>query len=72
MNTLLELNQLSSRHPTPKHGMISQMAAIQGHDTYARLPNIAAPTLVVTGKEGWAWFRRKIRSPWLSVFPTPT
>ena len=51
MNTLLELNQLSSRHPTPKHGMISQMAAIQGHDTYARLPNIAAPTLVVTGKE---------------------
>ena len=51
MNTLLELNQLSSQHPTPKHGMINQMAAIQGHDTYERLPDISVPTLVITGKE---------------------
>ena len=51
MSTLLELNQFSSQHPTPKHGMINQMAAIQGHDTYERLPDISVPTLVVTGKE---------------------
>ena len=51
MNTLLELNQLSAQHPTPKHGMINQMAAIQGHDTYERLSNITVPTLVITGKE---------------------
>ena len=31
--------------------MINQMVAIQGHDTYERLPDISAPTLVVTGKE---------------------
>ena len=51
LNTLLELNQLSSQHPTSKHGMLNQMAAIQGHDTYGRLPDITAPTLVITGKE---------------------
>lgn len=49
MDTLLELNRLSALHPTPKHGMVNQMAAIQGHDTYDRLPRIQHPTLVVTG-----------------------
>ena len=51
MNVLLELNQLSVQHPTPKHGMVRQMQAIQGHDTYERLPQIKVPTLVITGKE---------------------
>ena len=51
MDTLIELNRLSAVHPTPKHGMVSQMAAIQSHDTYERLPQIEVPTLVITGKE---------------------
>jgi pimeloyl-ACP methyl ester carboxylesterase len=51
MDVLLQLNQLSMQHPTPKHGMVRQMQAIQGHDTYERLPQITSPTLVLTGKE---------------------
>ncbi|MBM4259094.1 MAG: alpha/beta fold hydrolase [Deltaproteobacteria bacterium] len=51
LNTLLELNQLSAQHPTPKHGMVQQMQAILSHDTYERLPQIRVPTLVITGKE---------------------
>jgi pimeloyl-ACP methyl ester carboxylesterase len=51
MDVLLQLNQLSMQHPTPKHGMVRQMQAIQGYDTYERLPQITAPTLVITGKE---------------------
>lgn len=51
MDILLQMNQMSMQHPTPKHGMVRQMQAIQGHDTYARLPQITAPTLVLTGKE---------------------
>lgn len=51
MDTLIELNQLSAAHPTPKQGMVSQMAAIQSHDTYSRLPEISVPSLVLTGKE---------------------
>lgn len=51
MDVLLQMNQMSMQHPTPKHGMVRQMQAIQGHDTYARLPLISVPTLVVTGKE---------------------
>lgn len=51
MDVLLQLNQLSLQHPTPKHGMVRQMQAIQGHDTYERLPQVSVPTLVITGKE---------------------
>jgi 3-oxoadipate enol-lactonase len=51
LDVLLQLNQLSLQHPTPKHGMVRQMQAILGQDTYERLPQITAPTLVVTGKE---------------------
>jgi pimeloyl-ACP methyl ester carboxylesterase len=51
MDILLQMNQMSIQHPTPKHGMVRQMQAIQGHDTYARLSLISMPTLVVTGKE---------------------
>ena len=52
--------------------MISQMAAIQGHDTYERLPDISAPTLVVTGKEDGLGSAAELRPPWPSGFPTPT
>ncbi|HXG21488.1 MAG TPA: alpha/beta fold hydrolase [Methylomirabilota bacterium] len=51
MDVLLQLNQLSMQYPTPKHGMVRQMQAIQRHDTYDRLPRLTMPTLVVTGKE---------------------
>ena len=51
MDTLIELNTMSAVHPTPKHGMVSQMAALQGHDTYDRLSQISVPTLVITGKD---------------------
>ncbi len=51
MDVLIELNRLSSQHPTPQHGMVCQMAAIQGHGTYDRLPQLTMPTLVITGKE---------------------
>jgi 3-oxoadipate enol-lactonase len=51
MDVLLELNRLSAQHPTPQHGMVCQMQAIQGHDTYDRLPQLTMPTLVITGKE---------------------
>ena len=51
MNVLIELNQLSVQYPTPKHAMVRQMEAILGHDTYERLPQITAPTLVITGKQ---------------------
>lgn len=51
MDVLLQLNQLSLQYPTPHHGMVRQMEAIHGHDTYDRLPQITVPTLVVTGKE---------------------
>lgn len=51
MDQLIQLNQMSLQHPTPKHGMVRQMQAIQGHDTYDRLPQLTMPTLVVTGKE---------------------
>jgi 3-oxoadipate enol-lactonase len=51
MDVLLQLNQLAAQYPTPKHGMVRQMQAIQGHDTYERLPQLTMPPLVVTGKE---------------------
>lgn len=51
MDVLIELQRLSSQYPTPQHGMVCQMAAIQGHDTYDRLPQLTMPTLVITGKE---------------------
>ena len=43
MDMLLQMNQMSMQHPTPQHGMVRQMQAIQGHDTYERLPRVARP-----------------------------
>jgi 3-oxoadipate enol-lactonase len=36
-------------HVTPLHGYTRQTGAIMGHDTYERLPDIKAPTLVIAG-----------------------
>lgn len=40
---------ITSRYPTPVHGFRNQARAIAAHDTYDRLPQIKAPTLVITG-----------------------
>lgn len=39
----------NTKYPTPLHGSTRQLEAMQGHDTYARLPEINAPTLVISG-----------------------
>ncbi len=36
-------------HPAPPQGLIRQGQAVMGHNTYERLPEIKAPTLVITG-----------------------
>jgi 3-oxoadipate enol-lactonase len=38
-----------TEHDTPIHGLIGQYEAIIDHDTYNRLPEIQAPTLVICG-----------------------
>jgi pimeloyl-ACP methyl ester carboxylesterase len=40
---------ITLKYPTPAHGFARQAEAIMFHDTYERLPQIAAPTLVITG-----------------------
>ena len=40
---------LTSKYPTPIHGFACQAQAIAAHDTYDRLPQITAPTLVIAG-----------------------
>ena len=41
--------EITSKYPTPTHGFACQAQAIAGHNTYDRLPEIKAPTLVITG-----------------------
>jgi 3-oxoadipate enol-lactonase len=36
-------------HPAPPQGRMRQVQAVMGHNTYERLPEIKAPTLVITG-----------------------
>jgi pimeloyl-ACP methyl ester carboxylesterase len=38
-----------TEYPTPIHALIRQREAMAGHDTYDRLPEINAPTLVISG-----------------------
>ena len=38
-----------TEYPTPLHGYTRQREAIAGHNTYDRLPEIKAPTLVIAG-----------------------
>jgi pimeloyl-ACP methyl ester carboxylesterase len=40
---------ITLKYPTPPHGFTGQAAAIAGHDTYERLPQIKVPTLVIAG-----------------------
>ena len=40
---------ITSEYPTPIHGFARQAQGIMTHDTYDRLPQITAPTLVITG-----------------------
>ena len=40
---------ITSKYPTPPHGFARQAEAIMFHDTYERLPQIVAPTLVIVG-----------------------
>jgi pimeloyl-ACP methyl ester carboxylesterase len=40
---------ITSKYPTPPHGFARQAGAIMFHDTYERLPQITAPTLVIVG-----------------------
>jgi pimeloyl-ACP methyl ester carboxylesterase len=40
-----------SRDVQPPEGYRAQIAAVLGHDTYERLPSIAAPTLIITGDD---------------------
>ena len=41
--------ETTSKYPTPTHGYRCQAQALMGHDTYDRLPQITAPTLVIVG-----------------------
>jgi pimeloyl-ACP methyl ester carboxylesterase len=43
------LVETTSKYPTPPHGYACQAQALTGHDTCDRLPQIKAPTLVITG-----------------------
>jgi pimeloyl-ACP methyl ester carboxylesterase len=40
---------ITMKYPTPPHGFACQAQAIMGHNTYERLPQIKAPTLVIAG-----------------------
>jgi 3-oxoadipate enol-lactonase len=42
---------LASEYPTPPQTAVSQQNAIMTHDTYDRLPDIKAPTLVIAGSK---------------------
>ena len=37
-------------HPAPPQGQMRQVQAIMSHETYERLPEIKAPTLVIHGE----------------------
>ena len=40
---------ITVKYPTPLHGLNGQLQAVAGGDTYDRLPQIKAPTLVIVG-----------------------
>jgi 3-oxoadipate enol-lactonase len=44
-------SEISQRFPPDPATLINQWKAVQGHDTWAELPKIEAPTLVLTGSE---------------------
>ena len=46
-----EYQQISARFPPEAKVLLQQWEAVKGHDTWARLHQIQAPTLVITGAE---------------------
>src|SRR5262249_13855091 len=48
---LAEFEEAAARAPASPWASVKQYLAILRHDTYARLPSITAPTLVVTGED---------------------
>jgi pimeloyl-ACP methyl ester carboxylesterase len=46
-----EYQQISARFPPEAKVLLQQWEAVKGHDTWARLHRIQAPTLVITGSE---------------------
>lgn len=50
-SVMREIAVRMSQHITPPHGYMRQAQAIMGHDTYDRLPEIKAPTLVIAAEE---------------------
>lgn len=46
-----QYHEVSRRFPPDPATLVNQWKAVQGHDTWAELPNIKAPTLVLTGSE---------------------
>jgi pimeloyl-ACP methyl ester carboxylesterase len=44
-------SELAGQYPAPIPVLMAQLSAIMGHDTAQRLPEIAAPTLVIHGTE---------------------
>ena len=48
-DVLQQYAEVSMKHPAGTAILQRQMGALQDHDTYERLPRIAAPTLVLTG-----------------------
>jgi len=49
-HALAEFQRVAARAPASPWASAKQYLAILRHDTYARLPSITAPTLVVTGE----------------------
>ena len=46
---VMQIGAVNLRYPQSLAGMKGQLSAIRAHDTYDRLPKIAAPTLVIAG-----------------------
>jgi len=46
-----KFREARSRYPMPPHAFACQVAAVMGHDTWARLPSVRIPTLVLTGRD---------------------
>jgi pimeloyl-ACP methyl ester carboxylesterase len=46
-----KFREARSRYPMPPRAFACQVAAVMGHDTWARLPSVRIPTLVLTGRD---------------------
>ena len=48
---LQRYGEVSRKFPPPAVVLVNQLKAVQGHDTWEKLPTIRNPTLVIAGKE---------------------